>query len=295
MVKLIVLDVDGVIVGNKKGINFPYPNKSVISTLQKVHLAGIPIVLCSGKYHSAIDPIISKAQLQNPHITDSGSLILNPITSKIIREFNINKKSVAAILKTCLQNNIYLEVYTADNYFIQKDQMSEITPRRTLVLQNDPEVVNSLAEEIKHHRVIKMLPVAVDEQDRQRIESVLLQHSNKVKFLWSQHPFTMPFQYCLITAKNVSKANSLKVVADTLGITLENTLGVGDTMGDWEFMDLCEYVATMLNAPDELKEKVKSKGKGKYLIAPSVDDNGILKILDYFLKPLRGRLMRLSS
>ncbi|MCL4365842.1 hypothetical protein M1437_01295 [Patescibacteria group bacterium] len=43
MVKLIVLDVDGVIVGHKPGINFPYPNQKVIETLKAVCQKGIPV------------------------------------------------------------------------------------------------------------------------------------------------------------------------------------------------------------------------------------------------------------
>lgn len=42
-------------------------------------------------------------------------------------------------------------------------------------------------------------------------------------------------------------------------------------------------VATVANGSDELKKLIKSKGEGKYFMSHhSVDENGILDILNYF-------------
>jgi hypothetical protein len=48
-------------------------------------------------------------------------------------------------------------------------------------------------------------------------------------------------------------------------------------------MKHCKYVATLENADEKIKELVKTKGEGNYLVAPSVDKNGIFEILKYFL------------
>jgi len=40
----------------------------------------------------------------------------------------------------------------------------------------------------------------------------------------------------------------------------------------------------MGNGSDELKELAKQKGEGNYYIGKHVDENGIIEILDYFLK-----------
>lgn len=53
-------------------------------------------------------------------------------------------------------------------------------------------------------------------------------------------------------------------------------MGVGDTLGDWEFMKLCGYSAAMGDAPEELKKLAN-------FTAPSVDKDGILEIFDHFL------------
>lgn len=79
MIKAIITDVDGVIVGDKKGVNFPLPNERVIERLKAIKKSGIPVILCTGKPTYATEDIIRKAELDNPHITDAGAFIYNPL------------------------------------------------------------------------------------------------------------------------------------------------------------------------------------------------------------------------
>lgn len=283
MVKLIIMDVDGVIVGHKKGVNFPYPSKKVISALKKVRQSGIPVVLCSGKYYHAIEPIIIQADLKNPHIVSSGSMIVDPLGNKTARTFFLEKGIVTDIIKACLKNNIYIEAFNQDDYFIQKNQVNDFTPRRTLILQKDPVTADSLLEEVSDKDIIRLAPIVMNEQEKEKADNLLKPFLDKINFVWTLNPSTGPTEYGLVTSTEASKAHAVKAVADELGISFENTLGVGDTLGDWEFMKLCGYAATMEDGSTELKGLVKSKGEGRYLIAPSVDEDGILKILDYFL------------
>lgn len=163
MIKLIVLDVDGVIVGHKVGVNFPYPNPKVISALKEIRQKEIPVVLCSGKYYHAIEPIILQAELRNPHIVNSGSMIVDPLGSKTIRTFTLEKNIVSGIIKTCLENNIYIEAYSQDEYFIQKSQVSDFTSKRLLILQKDALVVDSLLDAVSDKEIIRLVPIVMRE------------------------------------------------------------------------------------------------------------------------------------
>lgn len=276
------MDVDGVIVGHKIGVNFPYPNSKVITALKKTRQKGIPIVLCSGKYYPVIEPIILQANLDNPHITDAGSLIINPIT-KEVHSFNIGTNLVSNIINVCLQNNIYTEMYSVDDYFTQKNVKSEILSYRIAILQKDPIVVESLTKEAKKHHVIKLIIVSRDYEEKRQTKKVLEQFQGQVTFTKTMHPSTKEWEYCVITSTEASKAHAAKAVAENLGISFENILGVGDTLSDWEFMKYCFYAAAMEDGTPELKELVKSKGEGKYLIAPSVNEDGIIDIFNFFL------------
>lgn len=286
MVKLIIMDIDGVIVGHKTGVNFPTPSQKVADTLKKVRESGIPVVLCTGKYYQGAKPTIQKTKLYNPHITDGGAIIFDPVTEEVIRSFEIKKNLVSQIISTAVKYNIYLEMYSENDYFIQEDSGSDIFPllhRRIPILQKKPIIVDSLLEEAKKHTIIKLITIDKDMQKRKRTEKVFNRFNGKVNIVWTMHPSTKPWEYCLFTSTEASKANAAKAVAEQLGVSLEDTLGVGDTLGDWEFMKLCSYAATMEDGSEALKRLVKSKGVGKFFIGPSVDYDGILKVLDYFL------------
>jgi hydroxymethylpyrimidine pyrophosphatase-like HAD family hydrolase len=136
MVKAVMLDVDGVIVGNKVGINFPLPSEPVINTFKNLRSKGLPIILCTSKFNYAILEIIKKAQLNNFHITDGGALIIDPLDNQIIK-FTIDKNAVMTCTKRSLEKDIYIELYTPEAYYVQKTQVCGFTNRRTHILQKN--------------------------------------------------------------------------------------------------------------------------------------------------------------
>lgn len=283
MVKLIVLDVDGVIVGNKKGVNFPYPSPKATAALKEIRQKGIPIILCSGKSQKALIPIIEQANLQNPHIVDSGAIIIDPLANKAPQAFTIDKDIISNLLAECLNRRFYTEMYTTTDYYIQRDLICDFTAKHAAILQKEAIAVDSLTDIISNIEVVKFMAFAMNEQGKKPIEEVIKPYQDKISFVWTMNPNSMPVQFGLVTSKQTSKALALTKVVEDLGIPFENTLGAGDTLGDWEYMNLCRFVATMEDANPQLKNLVKSKGEGKYFIAPSVDEDGILKIFEYFL------------
>jgi hydroxymethylpyrimidine pyrophosphatase-like HAD family hydrolase len=64
-------------------------------------------------------------------------------------------------------------------------------------------------------------------------------------------------------------------------VEAQDMLGVGDGLGDWQFIELCGYGASMGNTSKELKELVRSKGSHGY-VGTSVDEHGILDVFEHF-------------
>ena len=108
MMKAIITDVDGVIVGKKRGVNFPLPNYKVIRKLKKIRAEGIPVVLCTAKSNFAILEIVKKANLLNPHIADGGALIIDPLNDHVIKKRNFDKKLAKDIVSACFNGGIYI-------------------------------------------------------------------------------------------------------------------------------------------------------------------------------------------
>lgn len=281
-IKAIILDVDGVIIGERIGFNTPHPHKDVIKALKIIRNNNIPIVLCTAKPHFAIGKEIKDAYLNNIHITDGGGVIVDPLNNIIMKQNNIFTKSAVQVIEAFLKNNVYTEFYTVEDYFIQNNQVDNITQKHAHVIQKQPAKVGSLVEKAKSQKITKIMPIATDENDKYRLEEIFKPFNNDLVLNWGVHPAVLPLQFGIITAKGISKRQAAIEVSKFLKIPFENILGIGDSESDWQFIELCKYTAAMGNASEALKEKVLTKGKMDSFIAPIVDENGIIDVFKYF-------------
>lgn len=282
MIKGIILDIDGVIIGQKIGFNSPTPHADVIKALREIRSKDIFISLCTAKPHFAVDNIIELAKLDNLHISNGGSVIVDPINSVVVKKFVIEKQAAKDVIKAYLENNVYTEFYTEGNYFIQKNQDSEITKKHLHILQKNPTEVDSLVKESSSNEITKIMPIAKDEGDKKRLTEIFKPFQNKLTLHWGVHPVALPLQFGIITAPGISKKQGAIEIARYYNVSFENMLGVGDSTSDWEFIQLCSFAGAMGNASKELKELVSQKEKGKFCIGKSVDENGILDIFSFF-------------
>ena len=282
-IKGIILDVDGVIIGEKIGFNSPHPHNEVINKLKTIKNKGIDISLCTAKPYFAIQKEIEDASLNNLHITDGGSVIINPIDSIVESKHILDKEQARALLNMCIENNIYVEFYTVDNYFIQKGQECEITKQHIHILQKEPIILKDLVEQSMNEEITKIMPIALNKEDIERVNNLYKELNLNLSFNWSVHPVALPLQFGIVTATGISKKQGLLTISESSNIPLENMLGVGDSTSDWNFLQLCGYVAAMGNASEDLKQLVKEKEENHYYIGEHVDKNGIIGILDYFI------------
>lgn len=281
MIKGLILDVDGVIVGGKKGYNWPNPHPDVIQTLKTLRQKGIIVSLCTGKGTFAIKEIVKVAHLDNVHIGDGGAIVIDVLNDKIIDQHIIKKEKVQEIIKLLQSEETYVELYTKDGYYIQKDYVCDKTSKHADILYRKPNITTSLIDVSDTIDVIKIMPVANDETDKKRIIELFQKHRINLDLQWGIHLTALPYQFGIITIKGISKKQAAMVIAKHAGISLDDMLGVGDGMTDWQFMDICGYAGVMGNGSKELKDKVSSKGNRGY-VGGSVDENGLIDILKHF-------------
>ncbi len=282
MIKGIILDIDGVIVGEKIGFNSPNPHPHVIKKLKEVRKLGIIISLCTAKPHYSIQSIINGSGLNNLHITNGGGVIIDPIDNIILKKHIIEKKIAAQVIQLYLDYSVYTEFYTPQDYFIQSNQQNELTKTHVHILQKDPVVVSSLVKESTSHEIVKIMPVAKNEVDKARLTNLFEPFKEQLTLSWGIHPIALPNLFGIITAKGISKQQAALEIAANYNIGPDELLGIGDSTSDWQFIESCKYVATLGNGSAELKSLIQTKGEGCYTIGKSVDENGILDIFDFF-------------
>lgn len=283
-IKAIILDVDGVLIGTKRGFNFPKVHPKIINRLKQIQNSGITVSLCTGRYHYSVTEIIEAANLDNLHITDNGAILINEIAGKVEGRQVIDKRIALKILQQ-FEKRLHAEIYTVENWYIKQNTSTKFMNLRTNIQRKKPVLTdNLLAVAKKLPEINKIILITENQAETKKYNQELKTYSSNVEISWSSHPKLAPKQICLITAPGVSKENAAKKIAKFTSISLKNFLGVGDNMADWQFIKLCGYGAAMGNADNKLKQLVLSKGTRQAYIGKHVDKHGLLDILDHFLK-----------
>jgi len=282
MIKGIFLDVDGVLVGNKKGYNWPEPNKKVIDSLKMLRERGIIVSLCTGKGTFAIKDIALKAKLDNLHIGDGGAIIKNFITDEVLKIDAINKDIVLKIYNELKAANIYIELYSEDKYSIESKNANDVLRiKHADILYRQPSVVASLKEVINVDPIVKIMPIPKNPEEKKLVIDIFNKFSNMLSLQWGTHLTALPTEFGVITNLGISKKESIKKISSIYNLSLIEALGVGDGETDWGFMSLCGYKGIMGNASPQLINMIDSTDKNSF-VGKSVNENGLLTIFEYF-------------
>ena len=116
-----------------------------------------------------------------------------------------------------------------------------------------------MANESIKYDVTKIMPIALDEKDQNRVTELFKKMNIGLTLSWRIHLVANPLKFGIITAPGISKKQGAIEIANNMNVPLENILAVGDSTSDWQFIELCGYGAAMGNATEKLKEYVKTK------------------------------------
>ena len=283
MNKAIILDIDGVIIGSKEGINTPLPTVKVIDKLRVIQDNGIPVCLCTGRASVGIVDIVKEIELDCYHITDCGAITLNPLTNKVFEKHLLESEEIEKIIKLANAHDIDIMLNIPLKYYMANEKKSSLLDVTATAMYNKkPTFTNDLSQTAKEEDIIGAVLCVPDMESRKNLEKLLEDLDLNSEIVWTKSMLEPDAEFAVITAKDISKASAVKKVIEDIGLSLENALGVGDTMGDWVFMEYCGYVGTLGNADDELKKLVNERDT-RGIIGKSVDENGIIDILDWYM------------
>ena len=136
---------------------------------------------------------------------------------------------------------------------------------RLLNEQKDRFNIHSLEEYENNPQPIQKLCFMCD--DIQKLEKPKEILSEKFNFIIHEI-FSQDVINGEIIIKGTNKGNAVQFVTKKLGISLEDTIGFGDSMNDYEMIKVCHHAVVMGNGVKELKQYASS-------ICESVEDDGI--------------------
>jgi Cof subfamily protein (haloacid dehalogenase superfamily) len=261
MIKCIASDMDGTLVTGAHIIT--EENKQAILTAQA---KGIEVVIATGRSYEEAVFVLKDAGLECPMILVNGAEIRTK-EGTLIGENPIEKSEAREIAKSLNELDIYYEVYTskgtytndrekglalivdiffsinpdADREFVLAESKERFEEGNIHVIEDYEYLFKS-----KDHKILKLLVFSFDEEKITAASKILEHFSNIVVSSSAKGNLE-------ITNIHAQKGVALEQFVKERGISLEETMAVGDNFNDVSMFKRVGRSVAMGNAVDEIK------------------------------------------
>lgn len=257
-IKLVAIDIDGTLLNSQRQIT-----SDVFEAVQEAKQAGVKIVIATGRPISGVRAILDQLHLNQPGdyvITFNGGLVQDAATGEEIVKDTLTYDDYLDIelaarkLKVPMHASTKEGIYTA-NRNIGKYTIYEATLVSAPVFYRTP-------EEMVDKKIIKTM--MIDEPEN--LDAIIphLPSSLTEKYHVAK---SAPF-YLEITPKTVNKGRAILHLAEKLGLTLDQTMAIGDEENDRPMLEVVGNPVVMENGNPELKKIAK-------YITKSNDESGV--------------------
>ena len=242
--KAIISDIDGTLTPIK--IN-SLPTDEVKKTIQQTVEKGITFSLASGRPFFLVKYLVDYLGTVDPCIVDNGAVIADSKDGAVMWEAILSTKIANKIIK--LSKNFKLVRASCDIGVIDNPISIPAKAKARKISMHDisyekaDAIINQIMTEFKNVACVKAA-------------SYQAAHLTDVYF----------------SDSNATKQHAVLKLAEILGITHHEIIGVGDGYNDYPLLMACGLKVAMGNAVDELKEIAD-------YIAPTVEKDGLAIVL----------------
>ena len=242
MFHFVASDLDGTLLNTEHSLS-PFTKK----ILQALREMGIHFAFATGRHHIDVTQMRENMEIDAFMITSNGARVHDSNGNLVFsRSFDPNlAKELAVICKD--SPYIYTHVYRGDDCLINKPDaysLSFFVDTKFKYQFFDPTNFDTsdiakiyfTTSDINHNHYLVELKDKIEKQ-----------YGNKVSIAFST-------PNCLeVMAENVTKGSALKLVVESLGYQLKDSIAFGDGMNDYEMLKMAGKGCIMQDASPELK------------------------------------------
>lgn len=241
-IRLVVVDIDGTIVGESNEIN-----PAVLAAVQAVQAKGIPVTIATGRMYRSALRFHQQLGSTLPLISYQGALIRDPQTETVHRHWSVAPELALQLLERFNQNDLRsqlsIHLYVEDQLFVE--EINALTEDYALRSDIVPQLVNDLTE-VAQRSPTKVLAMS----DQPALISELLTELRGV-FPPSELYMTRSVPtFFEATNPLVNKGTAVRYLAEELlQISAENVMAIGDNWNDLEMLEYAGLGIAMGSAP----------------------------------------------
>lgn len=268
-IRLLVVDLDGTVVGKSNRIEPP-----VIQAVQAAQRRGVQVAIATGRMYRSALRFHQALGSDLPLMVYQGALIQDPVTNTVLRHWPLSRDYAHKLLdyleQPTLRDRLSVHCYINDQLYVR--QITADTELYATRSQIQPIAVGDLRT-VFDQEPTKILALS---HDPELIDHLLL----SLRAIYS--PAELYFTKSVATffeAANplVNKGTAVRHLAEEiLGLRSENVMTIGDNFNDVEMLEYAGVGVAMGNAPDEVKAIAR-------WVAPDVESNGAAAAIKKFL------------
>ncbi|GIP44560.1 phosphatase YwpJ [Paenibacillus sp. J45TS6] len=264
MIKLIAIDLDGTLLNTESQISSE--NADAIRFAQN---NGVHVVIATGRAHADVRAICKKAGLVTPVIAANGATIHDENENKI-ESIPMDRKIAFSILEWLEANEFYYEVLTDQAIYSpnQGHQLMSIEIDRALSANPEESMdrLLRLAEKQYEQTGIVRIPSYRNIPESAEIYNILSLSFDPEKLEQGRAQFRNDENVAMVISADhnfevehpeASKGNALSKLASRLGVSMEDTMAIGDSFNDVSMLSMAHHSVAMGNANPKIKELAK--------------------------------------
>lgn len=249
MIRLLLIDIDGTLVGDDKLI--PAKNRKAIHSLLAKKII---VTLVTGRNYHSSKEVLDTLHEDVPIVFQNGAFIYRPISKTIITKKYLQPNIAEFLLKKGRENNLYTLLYTD---FLESIDM---------YIETKYAGIYEKYLERNQYRM-QLVPDLLDIPRHSISEVVFLGQEDNIQKINADTEFMFPGQFSPIKSfdaageiffeffgKSVSKSNSVLFLSEYFQIPLSDIMFIGDSYNDIEAMKIVGMPVAMGNAIKEVKE-----------------------------------------
>lgn len=275
-IKLLALDVDGTLF-----TDLGLVTKESIQAIKAAQAAGVTVIIASGRDFDGV-PLGQLAEVNIPYvITTNGAAVYKVEGRQCLAEQCLPIDKVAPIVDVLMTKEVHISAFIdghkrtpphVDQYIKNLGVPEHIKEH----LANSPHTMDSFIDYV-HSKDAKIQKITLNFQQLE--DGTYLNRAEVADMLYSCPDISVVnggFFNLEMTAKGVNKGKGLQMLAEKLGISMDETMAIGDSENDLDMLKMAGLGLAMENAADNIKAAADA-------VTLSNENNGVAYAIEKYI------------
>ena len=206
---------------------------------------GVQGCIVTGRMYRAALPFARGLGFDAPVICYQGAAVIDPLKDEVLLDVPLPNEVALEVEAYARSRKLHIQLYKNDRYYCEaRNRYSDLYAKLS---ESEPVVVPSLREEFRFSDATKACIIAEPEVVDREIDGVRQAMGTRAYVTRS-----IPW-FIEVMNPNVDKGKALALVAQRIGVPLEETMAIGDSWNDIPLLEAAAFGVAMGSSPPELR------------------------------------------